>query len=191
MNGPKLILSAHLPESFRDHRRQHDLAYSMLERELERDFPGEKALTGMRRTEKGKPYLPDHPSWHFNISHCRSCVALAIDRVPVGVDVEKRFGWKESLGKRISHPLEWDYLLGLPQNLREDALGRLWSRKESYLKCIGSGFSLDPQQVCLLDLNDKKPSSRLVTEEGIFWFLEWQNGEFTLCLCSRIPSGRS
>ena len=54
----------------------------------------------------GKPWLEGHPEIHFNISHCAACAACALGDAPVGIDVENRFPWKESLAARICHPLE-------------------------------------------------------------------------------------
>lgn len=39
--------------------------------------------------ESGKPYLPEHAAFHFNISHTRNALAVAVSDLPVGVDIEK------------------------------------------------------------------------------------------------------
>lgn len=38
--------------------------------------------------KKGKPFFPEHPEIHFNLSHCKYAVACALDSAPVGVDAE-------------------------------------------------------------------------------------------------------
>lgn len=58
----------------------------------------EKALLyrGMTRREMamdysplGKPFFPDYPDLHFNLSHCPTAVVVGIGKRPLGVDVEK------------------------------------------------------------------------------------------------------
>lgn len=39
--------------------------------------------------EHGKPYLKDYPNFHFNLSHTRNVITVAISDKPVGVDIEK------------------------------------------------------------------------------------------------------
>ena len=40
------------------------------------------------RNEHGKPYLKDHPEVHFNLSHCKSGIAVVVADEPVGIDIE-------------------------------------------------------------------------------------------------------
>lgn len=96
------------------------------------------------RTPFGKPYLADYPQIQFNISHCASCVACAVGEEPMGIDVERRFPWKENLVRRVCHPGEREFLMQLAsEQERVDSLNLIWSRKESFLKCIGTGIRRD------------------------------------------------
>ncbi len=38
--------------------------------------------------EQGKPYLPDYPELHFNMSHTAELLVIAIDQHPIGIDIE-------------------------------------------------------------------------------------------------------
>lgn len=38
--------------------------------------------------EKEKPWLTNSSAWHFNITHCKSTIAVAIAKKPVGLDAE-------------------------------------------------------------------------------------------------------
>ena len=42
----------------------------------------------IRRGERGKPYFPDCPEIRFNLSHCKTAVACAVDASALGVDVQ-------------------------------------------------------------------------------------------------------
>ena len=133
---------------------QHCLAYLLLETMLNRDYSG-KLLKKPKygRTQQGKPYLKNCPWVQFNISHCREGVACAIGSVPVGIDMERRFPWKENLARRICHPEEWKKLEQMEKDAqREQFLNLLWSRKESLLKCIGIGIRCDMREINTLEV---------------------------------------
>ena len=63
------------------------LAELLLRRALREEY-GLAELPKIETEEKGKPFFPDHPEIHFNLSHCKYAVACALDRAPVGVDAE-------------------------------------------------------------------------------------------------------
>ena len=68
-------------------RVQSVLAELLLRRALREEY-GLGELPKIETGEKGKPFFPDHPEIHFNLSHCKYAVACALDRAPVGVDAE-------------------------------------------------------------------------------------------------------
>lgn len=68
-------------------RVQSVLAELLLRRALREEY-GLAELPKIETGEKGKPFFPDHPEIHFNLSHCKYAVACALDRAPVGVDAE-------------------------------------------------------------------------------------------------------
>ena len=75
----------------------------------------------------------------FNLSHSGEWVAMVLDSVEVGCDIE-RFRQADALrlGKVVFTDAE---LLSIREN--RDRLGqfyRLWTKKEALLKCIGKGF---------------------------------------------------
>jgi 4'-phosphopantetheinyl transferase len=74
-----------LPE---DKRREPLCAYLLLllalwQRCRWRELP-EIALTA-----EGKPYFPDHPEVHFNLSHTTGAVLVGLSEQPIGVDIER------------------------------------------------------------------------------------------------------
>lgn len=88
----------------------------------------------------GKPDFPADLGWHINLSHAGDWVLMAIDRTPVGVDVESY---------RLN--LLLDMLLLRTCNRAEQAWVRasenpdaafrqLWTRKEALLKATGRGL---------------------------------------------------
>ena len=92
------------------------------------------------RTPEEKPYLPDHPDFHFSISHSGTWAVLAWGDAPVGVDVEKLDLTRpvEALARRYFAPDEQQFIL------REgpEAFYQVWTAKESYVKKLGTGLYL-------------------------------------------------
>lgn len=80
---------------------------------------------------------------HFSLSHSGDLAYLAFARVPVGVDVEATPG-ASAVADVIGslHPAETAELTALPAEDRRVAMGRVWSRKEAYLKGTGTGLAL-------------------------------------------------
>ncbi|MBR6119428.1 MAG: 4'-phosphopantetheinyl transferase superfamily protein [Oscillospiraceae bacterium] len=68
-------------------RVQSVLSELLLRRALREEY-GLTEFPKIETGEKGKPFFPDHPEIHFNLSHCKYAVACALDRAPLGVDAE-------------------------------------------------------------------------------------------------------
>ena len=98
--------------------------------------------------EHGKPRLASesggpHPL-RFNLSHCGgvALLAFALGR-EVGVDVERpRVGLDaEGIAERFFSRRESAELRALPVGQRSSAFASGWTRKEAYLKGLGSGLA--------------------------------------------------
>jgi len=99
------------------------------------------------KTEFGKPYCPDLPRLHFNISHSGDYQAIAFAPFPIGIDIERlsRFERLPNLEKfvlRFYHKSESEHILSLPSNEQPLETLKIWTRKESYVKCDGRGFRI-------------------------------------------------
>ena len=100
--------------------------------------------------EKGKLYCDNTPEIHFNISHSDDLVAAAVCDKPVGIDIEVIRNVSLKLAKRVCAQKELEYVFGkLPHE--EDYLSQnfeyirrfleIWTIKEAYFKCIGTGIT--------------------------------------------------
>ncbi|RYD47169.1 MAG: 4'-phosphopantetheinyl transferase superfamily protein [Verrucomicrobiaceae bacterium] len=109
---------------------------------------------GFEFGEFGKPALsPASRELHFNLSHCRDLALIALCRDgAVGVDIEPADRSASLLGceDAFCHPAE---LAELPtdETLRAAMLMEIWTKKESLLKALGTGFSLPAQSVSVTD----------------------------------------
>ena len=98
--------------------------------------------------EQGKPSLAPrggepHPL-RFNLSHCGDVALLAfVAEREIGVDVERpRAGLDpEAIAERFFSPREVAELRATPAGQRARAFALGWTRKEAYLKGLGSGLA--------------------------------------------------
>lgn len=103
-------------------------------------------------SEKEKPSLaPGHAGKQidFNVSHSGDIALLGFARGRrLGVDVEKiheDFD-HEAIARRFFSDEEQRQLAGLPAAERYEGFFRCWTRKESFIKAIGTGLSLPLHQ---------------------------------------------
>ncbi|WP_068308705.1 4'-phosphopantetheinyl transferase family protein [Aliiruegeria sabulilitoris] len=90
--------------------------------------------------ENRKPFLPGGPE--FNLSHAAGWAALVIDDEPVGVDIERFRTVEPGIAERFFSPAEVAALDALPLEEREGGFFRCWTRKEAFVKAIGTGLTI-------------------------------------------------
>lgn len=112
------------------HRRQQDIEDTSISYVLEKG-------------PEGKPYVRDYPDLHYNISHAGSWVVCAIGDQPMGIDVESKNRYTESVVKRFFQPDEITEILEEEDPERKkDIFADYWVMKESFMKLSGGGFSV-------------------------------------------------
>jgi 4'-phosphopantetheinyl transferase len=93
----------------------------------------------------GKPdLLPSgHVRVHFNLSHTRGLIALAVTTAgEVGLDVEDCRARRLDIADRFFAPPEIEALRATPESEQTAAFHTLWTLKESFVKARGTGLSL-------------------------------------------------
>lgn len=121
-------------------RREKIIAWQLLIQAL-KEFGIDKTPQ-IAYTTQGKPYLINHPNIHFNISHCKTTIAVAINQnSPIGIDVESRRKISDALIKKVCNEQEQNLI----KNSEDPTLTfiKIWTRKEAYYKCIGTGIQDD------------------------------------------------
>ncbi len=153
------------------YRRQDDALRCVTADALLRYVLGTGSYTVLQ--EKGaKPKIPERPDFHFNLSHAGRWVVIAWGEGEVGVDVEqvRQDVDIHSLACRYFTQDEQAYILESDSRRR---FFELWTRKESYLKYLGTGLS---KSLCSFSV--------LNGETGMeFWQRELPGRDW-LCLCS-------
>ena len=100
----------------------------------------------------GKPYLEmaqlEHTkTLYFNLSHTEDSAILAVScHAELGIDIEcqqRNTHW-QGICQRFFSTLEQKTINTLPQNQQKQAFFDLWTRKEAYMKVLGTGLSLAP-----------------------------------------------
>ena len=89
--------------------------------------------------EHGKPYLAGRPDIHFNISHCKNAIAVAVSDRPVGIDAESLRSFSDSLLDKTMNPAEKALILSSPKP--DEAFISYWTRKEAVFKLMGTGIT--------------------------------------------------
>lgn len=125
--------------------------------------------------ESGKPKLCG--DLHFNISHSNEIVVVAFSSSRIGVDVENRVNMDVNTLTKFLHAEETNYITNSNDPL--ESMFRVWTRKEAYLKAIGTGIvnGLNEEN-CLLN----------PVWEGTTWYiysLEEIEG-YALAVCSEV-----
>jgi len=102
------------------------------------------------REPDGKPYLPGREV-AFNLSHSHHLAVLAVGPSELGVDVEWMGRDVEflTLARRFFARPEWEWL-DLQADPREPFY-RIWTRKEAYIKALGTGLRHPLDAFCVLD----------------------------------------
>jgi len=98
--------------------------------------------------EHGKPTLAspwDKSQLRFNLSHAAGLALIAVSlRCDIGVDVEhisRKVGQMQDIAKRFFAPGEYEQLCALPREEQRRAFFCCWTRKEAYLKAVGTGLT--------------------------------------------------
>ena len=102
---------------------------------------GHYELLHIKKGAYGKPYIVEDPSFHYNISHAGRYVLLGTASSELGVDIEEIGNIHQSLAERFFSEEE-RRRIGESEN-PEREFYRIWTMRESYVKRIGGGLSVD------------------------------------------------
>ena len=101
-------------------------------------FPGENITISV--SEEGKPYLEGRVGYEFNLSHSGDLIVLAVDDLPVGIDVEqiKDKNWE------IFHRYLTEAEMSMIRS-SNDPVARfyeVWTIREAFFKEEGQGLRI-------------------------------------------------
>lgn len=93
------------------------------------------------KNEHGKPFLKDHPDIHFNISHCKNGIVVAVSDQPVGIDIESYRQVSDSLIRYTMNEEEQRIINESDDPVR--TFTEYWTKKEAVFKLRGTGITHD------------------------------------------------
>jgi 4'-phosphopantetheinyl transferase len=150
--------------------RLQQLAAGLLLRLALREEGVDLMTADITKNEHGKPMME---GLYFNISHSGDYIAVAIADYPVGIDVEIKTDPDLKITERFYSEEEQRAVRDAEDPQKE--FRRLWTRKEAYVKCTGTG---------IYDSVAKIPS--LVERSGDYRIFTLQEEEeYTLSLAVR------
>ena len=132
-------------------------------------------------TEYGKPYFPQLPDFHFNLSHSENMALCAVSPEPVGCDIEVPGKFDPKIARRFFHKTECDWLFACPEEEQSDAFYRLWTCKESFIKALGLGLSLELDSFAVIP---GEPVQLTQNADARPWRMRsFRDGESFIALC--------
>jgi 4'-phosphopantetheinyl transferase len=162
-----------------EHPQAQQLAHTLLARSVQLEW-GLSPLPQLQRTQRGKPFFPDYPQFHFNLSHSGQVAVCALDSTPVGVDVQQLRPFRSALLDSICSPQERDWLRHQGDDQRACAL--LWSLKESRCKQSGQGLR---RPIAAIAVPLPQHEESCLAWEGLRFYLHSsQDWQLALCGCS-------
>lgn len=90
--------------------------------------------------EHGKPYLPDYPDVHFNISHSDEYIVCAVCDRAVGIDIQTVREYNSALAERYFSDEEITFIE--QSGNKALAFTTVWAQREAYGKMLGRGIYL-------------------------------------------------
>lgn len=119
-------------------RRESIVAFSLLQ-QLLREHYDMSSVPPFSFNEHGKPFLPQYPDIHFNISHCKNAVVAVVSDKEVGVDVEAVGRYRDSLA---NYCMSVDECRQIDDSDDPDLeFTVLWTKKEAVAKLVGTGIT--------------------------------------------------
>lgn len=188
-------------------KMQHKEGRKLLSFALRNEYSIEFTEEMLRYGEHGKPMLKGGFP-HFNISHCKGMVVCALADCPIGVDIEPRRRITEPLLRKVCTEEELFYVKG-GSNSKELAFWeekhlngtnvflsnksaaeseilnflKIWTLKESFLKMIGKGITIDMKEVQF----EVEKEGEIQCNQGGFYKQEILREGYILSLCTEKP----
>ena len=119
----------------------------------------------MGHNEHGKPFLLHHSDVHFNLSHCKNGIAVIVDFVPVGIDIESTLRGNLALVKKSMSPAEVEWICSSANPI--EVFIQYWTKKEAVVKLRGTGLINDLQSI--LDGDGYRLMTRINREKNYAW----------------------
>jgi 4'-phosphopantetheinyl transferase len=163
---------------FMDYKRSligHVLVYLHISRNFNIPFQKIKYIYN----QFGKPHIKGD-FINFNISHSGDWVVCAFDNKPLGIDIELVKPVDIQVVSSFFSKEEQKRIKTIPSSLRTNSFYELWTLKESFIKAIGKGLSMD-----LKSFTIKFEEGEALIENSKHFFNQYNIGDYKLAVCSQ------
>lgn len=132
--------------------------------------------------KNNKPFLKDSENVFFNISHSGTVAVCAFSDKAVGVDVEEHTHFEQELVRSVFLPKEISYVE--KQLFSSDQIyTELWTIKESLMKYLGTGMTLEPKEI-LVAMDAPVRASTKAYDCSSLNFTAYDVSGYSLTVCS-------
>lgn len=143
------------------------------------DFQIDYNSLEIKFNENGKPYFKNS-KYFFNTAHSGKYAICVISDKEVGIDIEEIKDYKAKVAERCFTPLENKYIE--VTNDKVDLFYRLWTLKESYVKCIGSGLCISLNSFSLV----AKDNNIVIEGKDNYQFYEKKFENYRIAWCVNV-----
>lgn len=126
-------------------------------------------------SEDGKPFAVDC-NVNFNISHSGNWVICAVSENEIGIDIEKIRSVNPRAAEKFACAEELKYIAS-----HENGFFEIWTLKEAYFKCIGTGLGADIKTVSF----EVKENGIACSENGFDCSFVRIDGEYICSVCEK------
>lgn len=159
-----------------EHKRNLRIAADALCRKAISDFCGiSPAEIVFKYTQTGKPYIKGLPV-HFSISHSGDMAVCVVSDNEIGIDIEKIRDINPRICERFATKEETEYIRNFKNGLFE-----IWTLKEAYFKCIGTGLNKDIKNVSF----DICENNIICSEKGYRLSFYETNPDYICSVCEK------
>lgn len=146
------------------HKKISKLAWSILFNLLKNEFNAQ--LKDVKFSKNNKPYLKSKKIY-FNISHSGNLIAIAINKKPVGVDIEQLIPREncDLIAKRILNKTQLNKF-NKSKN-KQEFLTKVWSQKEAFIK--SKDLSILNTKTLKNSKTDKIKSLKIIDKGNIYY----------------------
>ncbi len=141
----------YLSSSNENRKKSILLSQGFAKEKISEDFSLKKKDVIFSVTQSGKPYCKSHRRIYFSLSHSGDFLALVISDKDVGIDIEKIREAKENLVNRVCCENEKKEIFS--DENPDLKFTEIWTRKEAYLKALGTGID---RELTSIDTTDEK-----------------------------------
>lgn len=174
-------------------RKRSIMAYALLGyalSDLARERPALSGLfskDGLPPTlvdKNGKPYFQGYPVF-FNMSHSKDRVMVALSPREVGCDVEHKTANALAVARRFFDEKEYNAVAAATADESDRLFQRLWTLKESVLKCCGEGLRRPLGDFSLIGRDGKIKESIALDGKEVYHLMSYEvHDGYAYSVCS-------